>query len=158
MFRKMRRFQQEINKEECIELLKNELRGVLSIVLDNDFPYGIPMNHWYDEQTGHIYFHGAKEGQKIDTLKANNKASFCVMNKGYREGNDWPLHIHSVIVFGEIKVIEDETKKIEICTNLCKKFTDDEDYIKKELDLALDRVECLEFIPVHMTGKLVKES
>lgn len=30
MFRKMRRFKQELSKEECIEVLKNEPRGVLS--------------------------------------------------------------------------------------------------------------------------------
>ena len=31
MFRKMRRFKQELSKEECIEILKNEPRGVLSM-------------------------------------------------------------------------------------------------------------------------------
>jgi len=40
----------------------------------------------------------------------------------------------------------------------CKKFTDDEEYLEKELKNALARVQCLELIPEHMTGKLVNES
>ena len=31
MFRKMRRSKQELTKEECIEILKKEPRGVLSV-------------------------------------------------------------------------------------------------------------------------------
>ncbi len=50
------------------------------------------------------------------------------------------------------------TKPLKICTNLIKKFTDDEEYLQKELKNALPRVQCLELIPEHMTGKLVNES
>lgn len=57
----------------------------------------------YNKKTGHIYFHGAKEGQKIDVLKLNDKASFYIIDTGYRKGDDCPLHIHSVIVFGSIQ-------------------------------------------------------
>lgn len=35
MFRKMRRFKQELSKEECIEILKSEPRGVLSVIGEN---------------------------------------------------------------------------------------------------------------------------
>lgn len=31
MFRKMRRFKQELNETECKKILKNEVRGVLSV-------------------------------------------------------------------------------------------------------------------------------
>ena len=158
MFKKMRRFKQEVSKEKCIEVLKQQPRGVLSLTLENGYPYGIPMNHWYDEETGHLYFHGAKEGQKIDSLSFNNKVSYCVMDEGYREGDDWPLHIHSIIVFGQIHMIEDEKLRKKICTNLCRKFTNDEEYIQKELNTDLNRVLCLELIPDYMSGKLVKES
>ena len=41
---------------------------------------------------------------------------------------------------------------------LQKKFTDDEEYLMKELQNAFPRVQCLELIPEHMTGKLVNES
>ena len=51
-----------------------------------------------------------------------------------------------------------EDKKREICINLCRKFTDDENYIRKELASAFSRVNCLELEIEHMTGKLVNES
>ena len=46
MFRKMRRFKQQIPEEEYIEILKNELRGVLSVLGDDGYPYGIPLDYW----------------------------------------------------------------------------------------------------------------
>ena len=69
MFRKMRRFKQELSKEECMEILKNEPRGVLSVLGDDGYPYGMPVTHWYNEKNGKIYFHGAKSGHKIDAIK-----------------------------------------------------------------------------------------
>lgn len=52
MFRKMRRFKQELTKEECIEILKKEPRGVLSVQGEEGYPYGMPMTHWYNEKDG----------------------------------------------------------------------------------------------------------
>ena len=81
-----------------------------------------------------------------------------ICNEGYRKDDDWALNINSVIVFGRIKLVEDKDTAIKICTNLIKKFTDDEEYLQKALKNALPRVQCLELIPEHMTGKLVNES
>lgn len=158
MFRKMRRFKQQISDVECIEILKNTKRGVLSLMGDDGYPYGIPIDHWYCEEDGKLYFHGAKEGHKIDAIKACDKASYCVYDEGYRKEGDWALNIKSVIIFGRISLVEDAEKARAICTALTKKFTDDEEYLEKELKNALPRVQCLEFAPEHMTGKLVNES
>ena len=156
MFREMRRFKQQISEEECIRILKEQPRGVLSMIGDDGYPYGIPMNHMYMD--GHLYFHGAKEGHKIDAISKCDKVSYCVYDQGYRKEGEWALNINSVVVFGRIRVVEDEEKKREICTLLTRKFTDDEEYLQKELKNAFPRVNCLELIPEHMTGKLVNES
>ena len=158
MFRKMRRFGQQISDSECIEILKNTKRGVLSLIGDDGYPYGLPIDHWYCEEDGKIYFHGAKEGHKIDAIKTCDKASYCVYDEGYRKEGDWALNIKSVITFGRISLVEDDEKAREICTALTRKFTDDEEYLEKELKNAFPRVQCLEFTPEHMTGKLVNES
>ena len=50
MFREMVRQKQQLAKEECIEILKNEKRGVLSVLGDDDYPYGMPLNHYYCEE------------------------------------------------------------------------------------------------------------
>ena len=158
MFRKMRRFKQELCDRECIEILKSEPRGVLSVLGDDGYPYGMPMNHWYDEKSGKICFHGASEGHKIDSLRENNKVSYCVYDAGYRNPGEWALNIRSVIVFGRISTVCNRERAIEICTNLCKKFTDDAAYLERELASGGSRVCCLELEIEHMTGKAVKEN
>ena len=45
MFREMRRKKQQLEESECVEILKNEKRGVLSVIGDDGYPYGIPMVH-----------------------------------------------------------------------------------------------------------------
>lgn len=158
MFRKMRRVGQQISEDECREILRTEKRGVLSLIGDEGYPYGIPLDHWYCEENGRIYFHGAKEGHKIDSIKKCDKASYCVYDEGYTKPGEWALNIKSVIVFGRIRLVTDKEKDREICTRLVQKFTDDEDFLEKELKNSLARVQCLELIPEHMTGKLVNES
>ena len=158
MFRKMRRFKQQLETQECMEILKNQPRGVLSVIGDDGYPYGIPMNHWYCEEDGRLYFHGAKEGHKLDAVSACDKVSYCVYDEGYRKDGEWALNIRSVVVFGRMSVVRDEEKVRTICSNLCRKFTDDQEYLERELKDNLSRVCCLELTPEHMTGKLVNES
>ena len=55
MFRGMRRFKQQISNEECIRILKEEPRGVLSMIGDDGYPYGIPLDHWYEDSDGKLY-------------------------------------------------------------------------------------------------------
>ena len=158
MFRQMRRFKQQISEEECTLILENEPRGVLSLLGDEGYPYGIPMDHWYSKEENTLYFHCAMEGHKLDAIKSCDKAGYCVMNEGYRKVGEWALNISSVVVFGRISVVGDEEKKRQICTEICRKFTDDEEYLQKELKNAFPRVCCLALKIEHMTGKLVNES
>ncbi|HAW16347.1 MAG TPA: 5-nitroimidazole antibiotic resistance protein [Clostridiales bacterium] len=158
MFRKMRRFRQQVSEEECIRVLKSQPRGVLSMMGEDGYPYGIPMDHWYCESDGKIYFHGAKEGHKIDALKNCDKVSYCVYDEGFRKEGEWALNITSVVVFGRISFVTDMEKAKKIGEGICLKFTDDREYIDHELEHALPRAQCLELTIDHMTGKLVNES
>ena len=49
MFRKMRRFKQQISDEKCVEILTNEPRGVLALYGENGYPYALPLDHLYDD-------------------------------------------------------------------------------------------------------------
>ena len=158
MFREMRRFKQKISNEECIHVLKTQPRGVLSMIGDDGYPYGIPMDHWYSEADNTVYFHCAKTGHKIDAIAACNKVSYFVMDEGFRKEGEWALNFNSVVVFGRMHIVEDDAKKQEICTNLVRKFTDDEEYLKRELINAFPRVTCLALMIEHMSGKRVNES
>ena len=79
MFREMVRKKQQLTREEAIELLKKEPRGVLSVLGDDGYPYGVPIDHWYNDADGWIYFHSGKEGHKVDAIRSCDKASFCIL-------------------------------------------------------------------------------
>ncbi|WP_294489359.1 pyridoxamine 5'-phosphate oxidase family protein [uncultured Ruminococcus sp.] len=158
MFREMLRKKQALSEEECIAVLKTQKRGVLAVLGDEDYPYALPINHYYNEEDGHIYFHGAKFGHRVDAVKRHDKVSFCVYDEGFRREGEWALNIKSVIVFGRLVPVEDEDKMIDLCRRLSRKFTDDESYIEDEIKRAGFRTLMYELIPEHMSGKLVNEA
>ena len=158
MFRELVRKNKKLTTEECVHILKVEKRGVLSVNGDDGYPYGMPMNHWYNEENGKIYFHCGKLGHRLDALKRNNKVSFCVFDKGYQAPGQWALNIKSVIVFGRMEIIQYIDKISEITAKLSHKFTDDEAYIKSEIEKYAGKTLLLELTIDHICGKLVEES
>ena len=50
MFRELTRKKQQLPAEECIDVLKAALRGVLAVNGDDGYPYAVPINHYYDEE------------------------------------------------------------------------------------------------------------
>jgi len=158
VFREMLRKGQQLTEEECIRILKEEPRGVLSVLGDDGYPYGMPVNHYYCEEDGKIYFHSGKAGHKIDAMKRYDKVSFCVYDKGFRKDGSWALNIRSVIVFGKVQFIEEKDTIYRIAAELSRKFTDDEEYIRQEIASAGHRTMLLRLTPEHSCGKRVKEA
>ena len=158
MFRPMLRIKQQLPEAECIEILKQEPRGVLSLLGDEGYPYGLPMDHWYCEADGKIYFHCGKKGHKLDAIAKHDKASYCVYDQGYRREGEWALNIRSVIVFGRIRVVEEQERVIDVTRQLSYKYTDDTEYIEREIAQSAKNTLLLELTPEHMTGKLVNEA
>jgi len=158
MFRELQRKNKQISMDECIELLRKETRGVLSVLGDDDYPYGMPMNHWYNEEDGKIYFHCGKSGHRLDALRKCNKVSFCTYDSGYREEGDWALHVKSVIVFGTIEIIDDMDTIADIARKLSYKFTQDEEYIRTEIEKYAKATLLLQLTPEHICGKQITES
>jgi len=158
MFRKMARIKQQLPKEDCIHLLKTEPRGVLSLLGDGGYPYGLPIDHWYNEADGCIYFHSGKTGHKVDAMRACSKASFCVYDQGFRNEGDWALNVKSVIVFGRIEFVQEQEAAIALTRQLSLKYTSDIAYIEEEIRKYGHEVLCFRLVPEHITGKITKES
>ncbi len=156
MFRKLTREKQRLSKEECLELLINEKRGVLSVIGDEGYPYALPIDFYYNEEDNKIYFHSGKYGHKIDAIKKNDKVSFCVYDEGFHKDGHWSLNIRSVIVFGRICIIEEWPH--DIMVDFCKKFTSDIDYIENEIKNLSSSTIMLQLDIEHISGKIVNES
>ena len=158
MFRDISRKNQRLELTQIINILNNEKRGILSVNGENGYPYGLPINYWYNEENGYIYFHSGKKGHKVDAINADNRVSFCVYDSGFKRDGEWALNINSVIVFGKIHVVENFEKSVEIFRKLSLKFTPDTEYIDSEINKFAKATICYELIPEHITGKIVNES
>ncbi len=158
MFRPMRRIKQQLSDEEALEVLKNAKRGVLSVIGDDGWPYGIWLNPHYRESDGRIYFHGAKEGHKIDALRKDSRVAFTVIDEGVRDEGGWAYTFRSVVVFGRIEFVEDHEFALELCRELARRFNPSEEDIEKEIQMAGARVQVLCLVPEHITGKRIHEA
>lgn len=158
MFRELNRVKQKLSREESIAILQQEPRGILSVIGDGDYPYGMPMNHWYNDADGCLYFHSGKKGHKIDAMYHCNKVSYCVYDQGFRRDGEWALNIRSVIVFGRMEIVEDFETAMAITRQLSLKYTDDIQYIDREIQQSGKNTLVFRLVPEHITGKLVNES
>ena len=158
MFRELTRKNKQISDAECTELLTHETRGILSVNGEDGYPYGMPMNHYYCAEDGCIYFHCGKKGHRLDALAASDKVSFCVCESGKSRPGEWALEVRSVIVFGRITVTDDTEEVTRITEALCRKFTQDEEYIRGEISTYAKNTLLLKLIPEHICGKKVLES
>ena len=133
MFREMRRKDRQLDDGQSIQILQQETYGVLSTLGENGYPYGVPLN--YIMMDGSIYFHCAREGQKLDNILYHEKVSFCVVEKAQTKAKEFSSDFSSVIVFG--RTIEvDEGEKQKALEGFISKFSPDylregKDYIEK---------------------------
>jgi nitroimidazol reductase NimA-like FMN-containing flavoprotein (pyridoxamine 5'-phosphate oxidase superfamily) len=155
-FRAMRRFKQQLSQDECESILTKVYRGFLSVNGEMGYPYTIPMNFVYDN--GHIYFHSALQGHKIDAVKSSPNACFTVIDEPVKEENDWWFHVKSVICFGKVSIIEDKDERTARLRQLGQKYFPDGYDLNADLMKNGPHVAVLDFKIEHITGKKVKEN
>ena len=157
MFRKMRRFKQQITDEECRKILAEEGRGVLSLFGEDGYPYGIPINYFYDPESDKIYFHGAKAGHKVDALKKDDKVCFTVYGNEKHEEGDWAPYLQSVVIFGRCHLIEDSGITEAKVRELAEKYYPTKEEIDAEIAADIKAVQLYEITIEHMSGKQIHE-
>jgi len=153
----MRRFKQAVSEEECKKILREAKRGTFSVLGDNGYPYTIPINFYYDEIDNRIYFHGAKEGHKVDSIKKCDKVCFTTWNKGFRKEGRWEWNVTSVIVFGRAKIIEDGEMTEDKVRKMAYKYFPTKKEAEEDFTRSINRVQLFAIDIEHMTGKLVEE-
>lgn len=153
MFRQMRRKKQVLSKEECEQILQQGTSGVLAVAGDDDYPYAVPMSYVFCENK--IYFHCAKSGHKMDAIARNEKASFCVIGEDRVIPEEYTTHYKSVIVFGKIRILEDDAEKRTAIEKLAVKYapSDTKANQQKEIEKGWKALCMLEMSIDHMSGK-----
>lgn len=155
MFRKMRRFRQALPEAAVRDILLARTNGVLALSGDDGYPYAVPVSYVYDPDENCIFFHGAKEGHKIDAIHRNEKASFCVVDKDEIVPKEFTSYFRSVIVFGKIRIVEDEEEKRRSIDKLARKYSPDETDASRGAEIEKEwRALCMLRLDIeNMTGK-----
>ncbi|MCM1286224.1 MAG: pyridoxamine 5'-phosphate oxidase family protein [Acetobacter sp.] len=153
MFRKMRRFKQELSLEETNKILIKGTSGVLALHGDNNYPYAVPLSYVYDNE--YIYFHCALDGHKLDAIKNNDKCSFCVIYEDNVLPEKFTTLFKSVICFGKIKILDKKEDKINVLNLLSEKYSPavSLDARKEEIEKFLEKTCILALNIEHITGK-----
>ena len=152
VFRQMRRKGQELSVEENISILRKATAGTLALLGDNGYPYTVPISYVYAD--GKLYFHSALNGHKIDAIRNYDKASFCVIAKDDVQPEKYTTFYRSVIAFGRIHIIEDETEKLKTASLFGNRYNPNQDEaLQQELEKGLSRMLMIRLDIEHLTGK-----
>lgn len=157
MFPEMRRFKQQLSDQESLSILQRGTSGVLALAGEDGWPYAVPLSYVYQE--GALWFHCATVGHKLDAIAQNDKVSFCVIDQDEVIPEKLTSAYRSVIVFGRVRVVEDETEKRQAARWLGEKYDPtDRSGMDREIDGALSRMAVLRLDVERMTGKRGKET
>ena len=157
MFREMRRKRQALTQAQCQAILEQGSCGVLALSGDDGYPYAVPLSYLYHQ--GKLYFHCAKSGHKLDALRREPKASFCVVAQDQVAPLEYTTLYRSVIVFGRLRGLEDDKEKRAAIEALALKYAPQDTPAHREEAIQRDwgPLCVLELTPEHISGKQGKD-
>lgn len=139
----MRRKDREMDREFGLNIIDSSEYGILSMIDENGEPYGVPLSMVRDGNL--LYFHSAKLGKKVNALLENPLVSVSFvgatkipelhtdaelekMNVDPAEASKlisgvFTTEFESAIVKGRVKLVEEETEKIQAMRFICEKYT-----------------------------------
>ena len=157
MFRPIRKKKNEIDTKAIKALLQFSRRGILAVNGDNGYPYAIPVNYLYDEETKKIYFHGARAGHKVDALKSCDKVCFTVYGNETIKEEAWAPYMQSVVIFGRCHLMESNTETTKILKKFALKYYPNEQLVDEEIAISGKAVQLFEIEIEHFSGKEIQE-
>ena len=153
MFRPMRRSAQALGVDACREVLSRGTSGVLALLGDGGWPYAVPMSYAFDGEK--LYFHCAREGHKLDAIRREARASFCVVDRDEVVPEEYTTYFRSVIVFGRVRILEDEAQMRAAIELLARRYfpQDSAENRRRAIEREWAGLCMLEMDIKHMSGK-----
>lgn len=134
----MRRKEREITSDERIDAVIARCDCCRLALADADAPYIVPLNFGYRRAGEKVifYFHGAREGRKIELIHKNRRA-------GFELDTNHALHPHeqacghsfryqSVVGRGSVSFVTDEAEKTAALRLIMAKYTAQDDWSFEE--------------------------
>lgn len=153
MFREMRRKGQALPDEACKEILERAPHGVLAVSGDGGWPYAVPLSFVYS--AGTVYFHCACEGHKLDAVRRDARASFCVVDSDEVVAEEYTTYYRSVIAFGRVRELAGAEEKIAALRLLAGKYAPEstEERFMQSVERSLARTAVLALEIGQLSGK-----
>jgi nitroimidazol reductase NimA-like FMN-containing flavoprotein (pyridoxamine 5'-phosphate oxidase superfamily) len=134
------------------ELLDRALAGRLGMCKDNQ-PYAVPMCFLYHD--GRIFFHSARQGRKMDFMRANPTVCFQVDEHSLVSSSKpckFTMNYHSVVAVGRVRFLADSKEKLKILKLLVRKY-DTGNLAELLSEKKTNRVEVGEITIAEISGK-----
>jgi nitroimidazol reductase NimA-like FMN-containing flavoprotein (pyridoxamine 5'-phosphate oxidase superfamily) len=128
----MRRKERAVTDPKAIRAVLREAEYVTIAMFADGEPYLATVSHGYDEERSCIYFHCAREGKKVEILRANNLVwGQALVDGGYQQGKC--SHFYRTTQFrGRVTFIEDLSEKEHALELMIKKLDNDPEMVIKE--------------------------
>jgi uncharacterized protein len=150
----MRKAEREIRDPERIRAIMEEARVCRLGMCDGREPYVVPLNYGLGENC--LYLHCAREGRKIEILRANDRVCFemDLLREVKRAATacGWSARFESVIGSGRALFVEDPAEKRRGLDRIMAHYAGEAgpfDYGPKNLE----RVQVLRIDIASVTGK-----
>jgi len=153
----MRRSDREIKDSERINEIIQSCDCCRLGFIDINSTYIVPLNFGFTviDNKRILYFHGAKEGKKIELIKANANVGFELdTNHGINRGETACSHSYgflSIIGKGTIGVVDDEEEKKEALRVIMKHYSGKDDWVFD--DAAVNRIAILKLAVTELSCK-----
>jgi nitroimidazol reductase NimA-like FMN-containing flavoprotein (pyridoxamine 5'-phosphate oxidase superfamily) len=130
--RGIRRKERAVTDPKEIRAVLREAEYVTVAMCADGEPYLATISHGYDEERGCIYFHCAREGKKVEILRANSLVwGQALIDGGYQQGKC--AHFYRTTQFrGRVTFIEDLQEKKHALELMIKKLDSDPAMVIKE--------------------------
>ena len=153
MFRDLRRKRQALSPQACADVLARGTSGVLAVAGDGGYPYAVPLSFLYDG--GKLYFHCARAGHKLDAIRRDPRASFCVIDQDQVVPAEYTSYFRSVIAFGQVRILDSEEEMRQAVEKLALKYAPEDSSSNRQsaIQREWDSLCMLEMTVEHLSGK-----
>jgi hypothetical protein len=173
----MRRKDREMNREFGIEIIDKSSYGIISVIDENNEPYGIPLS--IVRNGNNLYFHSAKDGKKVkifernpivnvtfigetkipenyskeelDEISQNKSKAAALISKVFT------TEYESTIVKGKIELVDNKEETIRAIKLICEKYTPAKmDYFSMAIESGLNLINIYKIEINEITAKRKK--